>query len=124
MGEVWLAATTVDGRRFVSLFAARLPRDLELREVELGFPRGARLVAMDAACTAPRGATCRAATGLPRLRRRGGSGSGFELWSLSCLEEDGWTMLGEVRHPRALPPSSIATLTTSRAPFSLFSAAP
>ena len=48
MGEVWLAPTIVDGRRFVSLFAARLPRDLELREIDLGYSVGARLVAMDA----------------------------------------------------------------------------
>ena len=36
MGEVWLAPTSVDGRRFGSLFAARLPRDLELRALDLG----------------------------------------------------------------------------------------
>ena len=98
MGEVWLAATTVDGRRFVNLFAARLPRDLELREIDLGYTVGARLVAMDATCTAPRGGACHAATGLPRLRR-GGSGLGFQLWSLVQLEEEGWTLLGEVHHP-------------------------
>ena len=115
MGEVWLAATTVDGRRFVNLFAARLPRDLELREIDLGYTVGARLVTMDAACTAPRGSACHVAAGLPRLRRRGGSDSGFQLWSLVQLEEEGWTLLGEVHPPRAppLPPSQ--PLTTSQA---------
>ena len=100
MGEVWLAPTSVDGRRFASLFAARLPRDLELRAVDLGFPMGSRIVAMDAACTAPRGGSCHVAAGLPRLRRRG-SGLGFQLWSLAQLEEEGWTLLGEVHPPRA-----------------------
>ena len=61
---------------------------------------GSRIVAMDAACTAPRGGTCHAAAGLPRLRR-GGSGLGFQLWSLAQLEEEGWTLLGEVHPPRA-----------------------
>ena len=100
MGEVWLAPTFVDGRRFASLFAARLPRDLELRAIDLGFRAGSRIVAMDAACTAPRGGTCHAAAGLPRLRR-GGSAFGFQLWSLAQLEEEGWTLLGEVHPPRA-----------------------
>ena len=97
IGDVWFGETIVGGRRYGTLFAAHVPRALELHPNALGYGEGAGaagLLAMDAVCDAPPGRACPARVGIPPLWR---CGTDFQLWSVGQREATGhWTLLGEV----------------------------
>eukprot|EP00908_Phaeocystis_cordata_P008464 Transcript_19140.p3 GENE.Transcript_19140~~Transcript_19140.p3 ORF type:complete len:353 (-),score=104.70 Transcript_19140:44-1102(-) len=117
IGEVWLATTTVSGRTFGSLFAAHLSRDLAPSELGLDaadlLAPVARLAAMEARCTAPRGTACRVERAGPPTLRRCGSAD-FQLWSLAPLEADGWSLLGEVNKWVGVSPARVRSIEVVR----------
>jgi hypothetical protein len=119
MGEVWFAPTTVSGRRYGTLFVARVRRKLALRGADLGYrgedgAEAPALLSMDvrAGCGArvgqSRAAACAVAEGVPAVVPCGLSD--FHIWSIAPIEAGEWTLLGELGKWVAVSPARVKSI--------------